>query len=192
MSEQDRIRWDAAYVGAEPQDAKPPAAFTAYTDVFPTTGTALDLACGAGAGSIWLARRGLRVLGVDVSAVALERARASAVHAGVADRCRFEVVDLDAGLPSGPPVDVLLCHRFRDPQLYPQIIERLSARGLLAICVLSEVGAAPGRFRAPPRELHAAFSGLEVIAAHERSGEAWLLARLPADRDVGDVGVVPE
>jgi SAM-dependent methyltransferase len=43
----------------------------------------LDLACGFGRHSIELARRGLRVTGLDLSAPSLERARAAAQEAGV-------------------------------------------------------------------------------------------------------------
>ncbi|CAM3451682.1 bifunctional 2-polyprenyl-6-hydroxyphenol methylase/3-demethylubiquinol 3-O-methyltransferase UbiG [Kibdelosporangium persicum] len=38
-------------------------------------GTALDVGCGEGADAIWLAGRGWRVTGVDVSSVALDRAK---------------------------------------------------------------------------------------------------------------------
>jgi hypothetical protein len=93
------------------------------------------------------------------------------------DRCRFEVVDLDDGLPAGPPVDVVLCHKFRDRRLDDAIIGRLAPGGLLAIAVLSEVGAAPGPFRAAPGELPAAFARLDRIADGEGQGYAWLLAR---------------
>lgn len=51
-----------------------------------TPGTALDLGCGEGADAIWLARHGWTVTGVDVSAVALERASAHAIEAGLQDR----------------------------------------------------------------------------------------------------------
>lgn len=37
-------------------------------------GTALDVGCGEGADAVWLAARGWRVTGVDISSVALERA----------------------------------------------------------------------------------------------------------------------
>lgn len=46
-------------------------------------GRALDLACGEGRNAIWLARQGWRVVGVDFSEVALERARKLADAAGV-------------------------------------------------------------------------------------------------------------
>lgn len=41
-------------------------------------GRALDLGCGEGADSIWLAERGWKVTGVDVSTTAIERAQAEA------------------------------------------------------------------------------------------------------------------
>lgn len=46
-------------------------------------GTALDLGCGTGDNSIYLARRGWQVTGVDFVAKAVDRARAKAAAAGV-------------------------------------------------------------------------------------------------------------
>lgn len=46
-------------------------------------GTALDVGCGEGGDAIWLARQGWTVTAIDVSAVALGRARAAATKAGV-------------------------------------------------------------------------------------------------------------
>jgi SAM-dependent methyltransferase len=114
---------------------------------------------------------------LDISPVAIGRARNLARRDGVDDRCRFDAADLDDGLPAGPPVDVILCHNFRDRRLDRAIIARLAPGGLLAIAVLSEVGAARGPFRAAPGELSAAFADLEEIVAGEGEGRAWLLAR---------------
>ncbi|GAA2554575.1 class I SAM-dependent methyltransferase [Mycolicibacterium diernhoferi] len=178
MSDHDRRRWDDTYRQGR---ARPgpglPDVFARHEHAFPRGGTALELACGTGAAAVWLARRGLRVHGVDVSEVAVEQARALAEAAAVTPVCRFEVHDLDTGLPAGEPSDVVLCNRFRDERLDGQIIERLAPGGLLAICVLSEVGAAPGRFRARPGALRTAFAELELIDAGEGAGLAWLVAR---------------
>lgn len=180
MSERDRARWDATYTDRTVSDTAPgpPRAFADHIDKFPTAGSALDIACGMGENSVWLARRGLHVWGIDVSAVAITQATELADRHGVSQRCRFDVVDLDDGLPDGPPVDVVLCHRFREPRLYQALRARVAPGGLLAICVLSEVGAEPGRFRARAGELRAHFGDLQVIAEHESDGEAWLLARV--------------
>ncbi|MED5813094.1 class I SAM-dependent methyltransferase [Mycolicibacterium sp. 050232] len=183
MSEKDRVRWDAAYTDRPPDPASAlPREFSGQAHEFPVAGSALDLACGTGRASVWLAERGLAVWGLDVSAVAVNRASEAAALHGVAERCRFDVADLDDGLPAGPLVDVVLCHRFRDPALYPALAARLRPGGLLAICVLSEVGAESGRFRAAAGELETAFAGLETVAASEGDGEAWLVARAPATR----------
>jgi SAM-dependent methyltransferase len=180
MSEADRRRWDERYAAKGPprmSSVAPPGVFAAHADVFPTAGSALDLACGQGTSSVWLASRGLQVVGYDVSPVAIGHARELAQRAGVADRCRFDVVDFDGGLPVGTPVDVVLCCKFRDPRLDRAIIERLLPGGLLAIAALSEVGAGPGPFRAVAGELPAAFAALDLIGAGEGDGQAWLLAR---------------
>lgn len=170
MGESDRQRWDERYAAKAPpslDSVGPPGVFAGHAREFPTAGTALDLACGQGTGSVWLALRGLHVLGLDISAVAVAHARELARRAAVADRCRFDVVDLDNGLPAGAPADVILCCKFRDRRLDRAIIERLAPGGLLAIAALSEVGASAGPFRAAPGELTAAFAELTPIAAGE-------------------------
>jgi SAM-dependent methyltransferase len=186
MAEADRHRWDERYKTKAPPSADavgPPDFLAPHTQLLPTAGRALDLACGPGLAAVWLAMRGLRVVGLDISPVAVGRARDLAQRAGVGDRCGFEVVDLDDGLPAGPSADVILCHRFWDRRLDHAIIERLAPGGLLAIAVLSEVGAAPGPFRAAAGELPAAFAELDVLAAGEGQGYAWLLARSPGGQD---------
>ncbi|CAN3129279.1 class I SAM-dependent methyltransferase [Mycobacterium sp. smrl_JER01] len=180
MTRDDRDRWDRRYAERGPlpvEAAALPPRLQHCADVFPTAGHALDLACGAGAGSVWLAQRGLNVRGCDASPVAIQQARDLARRCGQIRRCRFDVHDLDAGLPSGRPVDVVLCHKFRDARLDYAVVDRLTAGGVLAICVLSEVGAAPGPFRAARGELAAAFAALQIVDHGERDGEAWLVAR---------------
>src|SRR5262252_6672378 len=47
-------------------------------------GRALDVGCGEGADAIWLARRGWTVTAIDISDVALTRAREAAARAAAA------------------------------------------------------------------------------------------------------------
>lgn len=157
----------------------PPPAFAHVEGLFPTSGHALELACGRGRGAVWLAKRGMEYWGVDVSPVAIGLARELAALSGVGDRCRFDVVDLDIGLPEGPPVDLLLCYLFLDRRLDQDIMDRIEPGGLLAIAVLSEIGHGPGEYRARPGELREAFGELESLEQGEADGMAWLLARGP-------------
>lgn len=56
-------------------------------------GTALDLGCGEGGDVIWLAGRGWRATGIDVSTTAVARGNRAAREVGVADHARFLAAD---------------------------------------------------------------------------------------------------
>jgi SAM-dependent methyltransferase len=183
MSEADRRRWDDRYrQGPTPDDAIAlPDLFVPHEGLFPRRGRALDLACGRGRATLWLAARGLEAWGVDISPVAIAAARELADRRGLADRCRFDVVDLDAGLPEGFDVDVVLCHLFKDAALDGPIVERLTAGGLLAIAVLSASRGREGPYRSSLRELVDGFPTLSVVASGDDGETAWFLGRKPSD-----------
>jgi 2-polyprenyl-3-methyl-5-hydroxy-6-metoxy-1,4-benzoquinol methylase len=64
-------------------------------------GRALDLGCGEGGDTVWLAEQGWQVTGVDISATAVARGRALATARGVAeDRITWIVEDLAAWEPA--------------------------------------------------------------------------------------------
>ncbi len=153
-----------------------PVALRGREHLLPAGGRALDVACGRGAVSVWLAARGLTVDAVDVSATALAAGAALA-----ADGVRWWRHDLDTGLPAGcsGPYDVIVCQRFRDPALYPLLTAALGDGGLLVVTVLSEVGEGPGPWRATAGELLTAFGDLDVLAHGEGDGEASIVARRP-------------
>lgn len=181
MAKNDQTRWDDRYADhkTEATEASLPDLFAVFAERFGTAAHAIEIACGAGRSAVWLATKGVSVVGYDISRVALETARSLAARHRVTDRCRFEVADLDEGLPPGDPVDLILCHLFRDPSLDGALVERLAPGGTLAVAALSEVGATPGRFRAVPGELLAAFGDLEVVEHGEGDGLAWLVATKP-------------
>ncbi len=76
-------------------------------------GTALDVGCGEGADAIWLAQRGWRVTAVDISNVALERAKKSAIQGGekVAEKISWIRTDLTESVPADTTYD-LVCAFF--------------------------------------------------------------------------------
>ena len=78
MTASDAERWNARYEGrplAEP--TRPDALTDDLVDELPTAGSALDVACGAGGQSLWLAARGLDVVSVDVSSIAIDLTKAA-------------------------------------------------------------------------------------------------------------------
>lgn len=182
MSRSDRLHWDPRHTIAgvpDPEELAPPAVFAHVERLFPTQGNALDLACGRGRHAVWLAGRGMTYRGVDVSPVAIELARGLVEAHGLAERCQFEVFDLDGGLPPGDPVDLLFCHLFRkSPSLDEPMIDRVASGGLIAVASLSVVGSsAPGRFHAARGELRESFGHLDVLDEGEGNGMAWIFAR---------------
>jgi SAM-dependent methyltransferase len=90
-------------------------------------GTALDAGCGEGADAVWLAERGWQVTALDISSVALERARTAAVAAGVAARIAWRHGDIAAWTPERP-YDLVAAHfmHFASP-LREIVFRRLAA-----------------------------------------------------------------
>ncbi|GAA1800642.1 MFS transporter [Actinomadura chokoriensis] len=104
-------------------------------------GTALDLGCGEGADAIWLARRGWRVTGTDISRTALERAARHAADAGVADRVDWQRHDLAESFPGGAYdlVTAMFLHSL-DPAMPREAILREAAAAVAPGGVLLVAG----------------------------------------------------
>ncbi len=90
---------------------------------------ALDLACGAGRNTLLLAEHGWRVLGIDISPVALQIAHSEAQRRGI----RLDL--LAANLQDWPlPVahfDLVCVFRFLDRSLCPHLAATLRPGGIL-------------------------------------------------------------
>ena len=98
----DATEWDARYAGAELVWGAEPNRFVAAELADLAPGRALDVACGEGRNTIWLATRGWDAVGVDFSATAIDRARRLAAQADVDQRITFVVGDVVEGdLPAG-------------------------------------------------------------------------------------------
>lgn len=82
-------------------------------------GAALDLGCGAGGDTIWLARHGWQVTAVDISATAVERVRERALECGVADQVVTERHDLTCTFPGGE-FDLVSAQYFHSPFAAPR------------------------------------------------------------------------
>ena len=82
-SEEDRRSWDRLYQSNQYIFGKDPAEFLAKNVGYLQVGRALDIAMGEGRNSIYLAKKGFLVDGVDISEVALRKAKRLARENGV-------------------------------------------------------------------------------------------------------------
>lgn len=115
-----------------------------------TPGSTLEIGAGTGTNSIWMAERGFDVLGVDVSPLAVERARAK--MDGRALRCRFAASDFLAASPDSGPFQFVFdrgCfHVFDEPDERQRFAARVAAALTPDGLWLSLIGSTEG----PPRE----------------------------------------
>jgi SAM-dependent methyltransferase len=91
-----RAFFDSMYQEVPPWDiGRPQPAMAALLDEFPPTGLTLDVGCGSGDLAIFLARKGVPVLGVDFveSAIFGAREKARALPAEIAARLEFQQVN---------------------------------------------------------------------------------------------------
>jgi SAM-dependent methyltransferase len=134
-------------------------------------GRTLEVGCGTGTNAIFLAEHKFDVLGIDISEIAVSKARAKA-----RGLCRFEVVDILAAAPSGGPFEFVFdrgCfHAFDDEHERVRFAQTVAA-GLAEHGVwLSLIGSTEGAAReeGPPRR-----SARDVMNAIEPSLEIILL-----------------
>jgi len=191
MTREDRSRWDERYKDGDWADIDEPATILKDAEAWlDPPGLVLDVACGAGRNSLYLARRGFSVVAIDISWEGLqrlsERARAERldVHPVHADLERFE-------LPASK-FDVIVNTRFLLRSLFPTIRNALKPGGLLMfetfnVDELEILGGDIRReFALEKGELRAAFADFEALFYEEgvferREGQRGL-ARLVAKK----------
>ena len=185
----DAVRWDAKYRDPGSRGPVAPREFLLeFEGALPESGWALDVAMGEGGNAGYLIERGLRVVGVDISAVALREAkrRLPDLHAVQADVGRFPF----------PPArfDVILNFFFLDRRLWRAFDAAIRPGGLLVIetLLVDTLSVRPdmeARFLLERGELLAAFRHWDALAYREewveRRGKPRAVARLAARRGKG-------
>ena len=135
---------------------------------------ALDLACGLGHNSIWLARNGLRMDAIDISQRGLEIASQNADAQGA--EVRWVAADVDHWVPEHESYDIAMVFRFLDRVATPHIIrDALRPGGWLIYETFSraQLDRADNHLRNPdftlaPGELSdTMFTGLDVVVDRE-------------------------
>ncbi len=135
MAAIDRIMYDLMYQFSTPRwdDGRIPPQVAQLVVEQGKTQAALDLGCGTGTHSVYLAQHGLNVTGIDVSPAAIKRAREKAAQAGIS--AQFIVHDASRlDFLRGPfdiALDVGCLHALRaaDQQRYAMHLTRLVRGG---------------------------------------------------------------
>jgi SAM-dependent methyltransferase len=168
------LSWDDAYSADRPPPwdiGRPQPAVLRLAEGGQLTGRVLDAGCGTGEQTLVAARFGADAVGVDVSPLAIERARAKAAAEGL--QARFEVADAlslkDLGLVFDTVIDVGLFHSLDDDnqaRYVASLASVLRPGGHCFLMCFSEHQ--PGNYgprRITQHELRAAFSdGWTIIS----------------------------
>lgn len=152
-----------------------------------TPGRALEIGAGTGTNAIWMAERGFDVLGIDVSPLAVERARTK--MEGRTLRCRLAVWDILAAPPPDAPFQFVFdrgCfHVFDEADERERFAAHVAAALAPGGLWLSLIGSTEGKPRevGPPRRsarevtlgIEPALEIVEMRSAefHDRGARAW-------------------
>lgn len=130
--ESDRIKWNKRFESQDSYLGECPSPFLVQEieriKKLSPGSDALDIACGEGRNSVYLAQHGFRVVALDISDVGLAKGRIRAQAKGV--DIDFRRVDLDNCIIEGT-FDLILNFNFLMRELIPSEVESLKPGGLL-------------------------------------------------------------
>lgn len=181
---EDREKWEARYKDGSGKGQQPDSLLASNTDLL-DGGLALDLACGKGRHSIFLAKRGYAVVAIDISLEATKT-----LHAKARDRSLavFPIVaDLDNFPLPSERFDLVAVFYFYEKSLIPSISDCLNPGGLLFYSTFNErhTSIKPGfnpDYLVPVGALAREFKDLRIIHSDDESGEAQNVSRIIAVR----------
>jgi len=186
MSTEDAVRWNRKYLERDLVTVREPRPLLVeHRRLLPRAGRALDVAVGLGSDAAFLLERGLAVVGVDISLVALRAAKARL------PRLQAVNADLDRFPLPRSAFEVILNFYFLNRELWPAYETALRPGGLLLVETLTEETRSvrpdiEPRYLLRPGELRAAFRHWEVVTHREewtvRNGQRWAVACLVARR----------
>jgi len=138
--------------------------------LLPSSGLALDLACGLGGNAMFLAKCGLSTHAWDISAIAIERVQAHCQRENIS--ITTEVRDIEQYPPVPSSFDVICVSYYLERTLTQDIIAALKPKGLLFYQTfinekVSDLGPSNPQYRLQQNELLALFSSLHVLAYQE-------------------------
>ncbi len=122
MAQEDKERWDEKWQN-HPMPDEPIKLVSDYASLAPGV-QALDIACGMGRHSRYLASKGFEVDALDISSVAIEQLQnIPHIHA--------KEVDFDTYTLPKERYDLIVCTYFLERRLFPQMIDALKPNGII-------------------------------------------------------------
>jgi len=184
LSRQDIARWQQKYQTPTTSPLTPDPLLERYAMLLQGPGVALDLACGRGRNSLYLAQLGKTVFAVDGSLRALKSLRQQ--NRGI---CGW-VADLEYWQSPGAVFDLIVVNFFFHRPLLAPLVTALRPHGLLLYQTFNRnvLGQRPGfppEYLLQTGELQQAFAGLTTLASNDTldntASSSYILARKPAD-----------
>lgn len=140
MAEEDKVRWNKKYEDPETAQSlsEPLQLIQDYSRLSPGK-TALDIACGLGRHSKFLADNGFEVDALDISSVAISKLQGT-------PHITAKEVDFDSYVLPKEKYDLIVCAYFLKRSLFMPIIEALTPNGIILMETFLHD---PGNERAP-------------------------------------------
>lgn len=190
MSQADRDKWDKRYSeGSYGTRTHPTELLAEWLPQLPN-GRALDVACGAGRNSLFLAAAGYEVDALDISNVALQQLKISAHARGLEVSCIKADLDFDP-LPLHR-YDLIVLVRYTSAALITRLLPLLTEGGCFVceehlVTDADVIGPSTAAFRVAPGELRQLTAELTVLFYSEGiiedpDGRHAALARIVARR----------
>jgi len=155
--------------------------------LLPPSGRALDVACGLGRNSLWLAQQGFETTALDRDPAAVAQLETRARRDGLPLVAR--AMDLEAGAVDlgDARYDVVVVVHYLHRALFPALIATLAPGGALVYETFTVAQAARGRptnpaFLLEPGELPRLVAPLEIRAAREGEFEGRMVSSVVAMR----------
>lgn len=129
MADEDKIKWDEKYKNNKNLLEKRPQSKKLTNAIKFVEGTlALDIACGIGRNSIFLAQNDFEVEALDISTVALEK-----LNKNNYKNIKTKQVDLENYCPKENSYDLIVMTNYLDRKLIPKLYKALKKNGILFI-----------------------------------------------------------
>ncbi|WP_292663024.1 methyltransferase domain-containing protein [Nitratifractor sp.] len=178
MAERDREKWDRKYrENPVLSDERPPCRWLEeYIPEEHENSIALDVACGTGRNTLWLARHGWYVDAVDISSVALDILKERAEQEDLNERIASRLADLDRFEAPRSDYDLIVKTNYLDRPLIADLQTRVRPGGYFIVDTYldhpeNERETFQSDFLLQAAELPLLFADWEILAYEEYPNE---------------------